>query len=124
MPIFGKNCLKSAKSSHAVPTEHTITGLPAISEYEPLFLKSIRWVQDDILGFVPSSCRFLKELYFKFRKIEQKNPKKLFVHEKLCHLFLCRRKFKAKSSQKNFFGTCHAMVNFLQTIKQFKVFLF
>ena len=31
MPIFGKNCLKSAKSSHAVPTEHTFTGLPAIS---------------------------------------------------------------------------------------------
>ena len=32
MPIFGKNCLKSAKSSHAVPTEHTFTGLPAISD--------------------------------------------------------------------------------------------
>ena len=31
MPIFGKNCLKSAKSSHAVPTEHTFTGLPVIS---------------------------------------------------------------------------------------------
>ena len=35
MPIFGKNCLKSAKSSHAVPTEHTFTGLPAISAYNP-----------------------------------------------------------------------------------------
>ena len=35
MPIFGKNCLKSAKSSHAVPTEHTFTGLPAISGCTP-----------------------------------------------------------------------------------------
>ena len=34
-----KNCLKSAKSSHAVPTEHTYTGLPAISVYdERIFL--------------------------------------------------------------------------------------
>ena len=31
MPIFHKNCLKSAKSSHAVTTEHTFTRLPAIS---------------------------------------------------------------------------------------------
>ena len=93
-------------------------------KYEPLILKSIRWVQDDILGFVPSSCRFLKELYFKFRKIEKKKPKIFLLMTKYAICSYAVENSRQNHQKKNFFGTCHAMVNFLQTIKQFEVFLF
>ena len=58
MPIFGKNCLKSAKSSHTVPTEHTFTGLLAISDENPSFIFQFI-IRSKNLAYFEAFCRVI-----------------------------------------------------------------